>query len=234
MPDTVRSTFERCRDMDAPLCERLGALGEATRDTLPGLQEATDRLVARLRDSGVGTAAPQVGDVMPDFLLPDSTGKLVGLDDLLEAGPVALVFHRGHWCSYCRMSIDALAKANEAAKVAGLQIVAIVPDIQEFAEAFRADAHGAIPVLCDVDNGFAASLNLVVWIGDELTTLTKKAGIDLPRYQGNDSWSLPIPATFVVDRNRRIVARFVDPDYRKRMPIEDLLAAGRRAGASAR
>ncbi|WP_245431118.1 peroxiredoxin-like family protein [Rhodoplanes roseus] len=215
--------------MDAPLCDRLGALDEAIRETMPGLQEATDRLVARLRESGVGAAAPQVGDSMPDFLLPDPTGKLVDLDGLLAAGPVALVFHRGHWCSYCRLSVDALAQANDAAKAAGLQIVAIVPDVQEFAEAFQADARGAIPVLCDVDNGYAASLNLVVWIGDELMALTRQAGIDLPRYHGNDSWSLPIPAAFIVGRDRRVLARFVDPDYRKRMPIDDMLTAARRA-----
>ncbi|MDC7786121.1 redoxin domain-containing protein [Rhodoplanes sp. TEM] len=234
MSEPRRSAFECCRDMDASLCERLDALDAAFQEQFPGLQEVTDRLVARLRASGVGAAAPQVGDPMPDFLLPDCSGRLVGLDDLLEDGPVALVFHRGHWCSYCRLSVDALAEASEAARAAGLRIVAVVPDIQEFAAAFAADAHGAIPVLCDVDNGYAASLNLVVWMGDEMLALTKKAGVDLPRYQGNDSWSLPIPAAFVIGRDRRILARFVDPDYRRRMPIEDMLAAARRADAAAR
>lgn len=233
MSETRRPAFERCREMDAPLCDRLGALDEEMHAQLPGFQEATDRLVARLRDTGVGSAAPQVGDVMPDFLLPDCSGRLVGLDDLLEAGPVALVFHRGHWCSYCRLSVDALAKAAETARATGLRIVAVVPDIQEFAATFAADAHGAIPVLCDVDNGYAASLNLVVWMGDEMLTLTKKAGVDLPRYQGNDSWSLPIPAAFVIGPDRRVLARFVDPDYRRRMPIEDMLAAARRAAGAA-
>lgn len=229
MSDERRSNFERCRDMDAPLCDRLDALGATTRDISPALAEATDRLVARLRDSGVGASAPQRGDIMPDFLLPDSTGRLVSLDDLLEAGPVALVFHRGHWCPYCRLSVDALAKASEMAKAAGLQMVALVPDLQEFAQSFVTDARGALPVLCDVDNGLAASLDLVVWVGDEMMGFIKKAGIDLPRYQGNESWSLPIPAAFVVGHDRRILARFVDPDYRKRMPIEDMLTAARSA-----
>lgn len=225
MSDPDRSAFECCRDMDAPLCDRLGALDKSYRETLPVLHEVTDRLVARLRESGVGATAPQVGDLMPDFLLPDANGRLVGLDDLLATGPVALAFHRGHWCSYCRLSVDALAEARESADSAGLHMVAIVPDLQEFAQSFAADARGALPVLCDVDNGLAASLDLVVWMGDEMLALTKKAGIDLPRYQGNDSWSLPIPATFVVGRDRRILARFVDPDYRKRMSIEAMLAA---------
>ena len=56
------------------------------------------------------------------------------------------------------------------------------------------------------------------------------AGFDVAKYQGNDSWMVPIPATFVVGTDGRVKARFVDPDYRKRMAIEDLLAALRYAG----
>ncbi len=53
----------------------------------------------------------------------------------------------------------------------------------------------------------------------------RQGGRDLPAYQGNDGWLLPIPATFVVAQDRRVVARFIDPDYRHRMAVEDLLKA---------
>ncbi len=111
----------------------------------------------------------------------------------------------------------------------GGSIVAIVPERQAFAAKLKADAGLRYPVLSDMDNGYALSINLAIWVGDELQTLMGDSGRDLPRYQGNNSWTLPIPATFVVARDGRIVARFIDPDYRKRMAEEDLLAALRTA-----
>jgi len=75
-----------------------------------------------------------------------------------------------------------------------------------------------------MDNGYALSLNLAIWVGAEMQKLMADLQ-DLPAYQGNSSWMLPIPATFVVGQDGRVKARFVDPDYRKRMAIEDPLAA---------
>ncbi len=80
-----------------------------------------------------------------------------------------------------------------------------------------------------MDNGYALSLNLAIWVGAEVQELMASAGRDLPRYQGNDAWMLPIPASFVVDAEGIVRARFIDPDYRKRMAIEDLLQAVREA-----
>ena len=88
------------------------------------------------------------------------------------------------------------------------------------------------PVLTDMDNGYALSLNLAIWVGAEVQELMAASGRDLPRYQGNDSWMLPLPASFVVDAEGIVRARFIDPDYRKRMAIEDLLQAVRDAGIS--
>jgi peroxiredoxin len=82
-----------------------------------------------------------------------------------------------------------------------------------------------------MDNGYALSLNLAIWVGAEVQELMAAGGRDLPRYQGNDSWMLPLPASFVVDADGIVRARFIDPDYRKRMAIEDLLQAVRDACA---
>jgi peroxiredoxin len=76
-----------------------------------------------------------------------------------------------------------------------------------------------------MDNGYAMSLNLAIWVGAEMQHFMAKIGRMLPQYQGNDSWMLPIPATFIVGKDGRVKARFVDPDYRKRMTIEELIAA---------
>jgi peroxiredoxin len=81
------------------------------------------------------------------------------------------------------------------------------------------------PVLTDIDNGYALSLNLAVWVGEEMQKILESGGRKVPEYQGNQAWVMPIPATFVIARNGIVKARFIDPDYRKRVTVEDLLAA---------
>jgi peroxiredoxin len=222
--EELEQAFQRIAAMDASLDEQLKAFSDAARQKRPQFAEAVDRLVGRLRESGAGTSAPQPGELMPPFHLPDENGHIVSLDRLLAKGPVAVTFHRGHWCPYCRININALAHTQEKIASEGGQIVAIMPDRQQFVSELKSAAKVPFPILTDMDNGYALSLNLAIWLGAEMQKML--AGLrDLPSFQGNNSWILPIPATFVVAKDGLIRARFVDPDYRKRMAIDDLLAA---------
>jgi len=223
--EELEKDFARCRDMDASLAERLSSFASIVRLKAPQFAESVDRLVFRLKETGAGEAAPKPDEPMPEFVLPDSEGKLVGLRRLLKNGPVAVVFNRGHWCPYCRINVAALAKIQEQVKNAGGQIVAVVPDRQKFAAQLKVGAKANFPILIDMDNGYAMSLNLAIWVGQEMQAMMAAAGVNLPEYQGNDSWMIPTPATFVVDIDGLIKARHVDPDYRKRMAIEDMIAA---------
>src|SRR5205085_8040041 len=108
-------------------------------------------------------------------------------------------------------------------KALGAQTVAIMPETQAYAEKFKAEAGAPFPVLTDLDNGYALSLNLAIWLGTEIQQLLSYQ--DMASFYGNDGWVLPIPATFVVGQDGVVKARFVDPDFRRRMEIEDLLAA---------
>ena len=229
LAEALEEAFQHCRDMDASLSERLDSLAQAVRKLSPPFADAVDRLVTRLQKSGVGETAPRVGEPLPPFHLPDEAGRIVSLDALLSKGPVAVTFHRGHWCPYCRLNTNALAQAQKEVEREGSQIVAIMPDRQQFAEEFKNESNARFPILTDMDNGYALSLNLVFWVGMEMERMISAAGWDIPSYQGNTSWMLPIPATFVVDQDRRVKARFVDPDYRKRMAIDDLMMALRSA-----
>ena len=82
-------------------------------------------------------------------------------------------------------------------------------------------------MLIDADNGYAMFLNLTIWVGAEIQKMMEARRSDPPTFQGNSSWILPIPATFVIGQDGLIRARFVDPDYRNRMMISDMLAAMR-------
>jgi peroxiredoxin len=222
--ESLDQAFTRARELDASLGEQLRAFAEAARQRQPQFAEAVDRLVERLRRYGAGESAPQPGEPMPPFVLPDDTGHLVSLEQLLQQGPVAVTFHRGHWCPYCRININALAQVHGEILREGGQIVAVMPDRQKFLAELRSQSNVPFPILTDMDNGYALSLNLTIWVGAEMQKLMEPHR-DLPTFQGNSSWMLPIPATFVVGRDGLIRARFIDPDYRKPMAIADMLAA---------
>jgi peroxiredoxin len=170
---------------------------------------------------------------MPNFVLPDESGQLVSLDRLLQKGPVAVTFHRGHWCPYCRINTRALAEAQDQIAAEGGQVAAIIPDREHFTSELKVESGAPFPILTDFDNGYALSLNLAFWVGDEMQRLMTLSGWDVSRSQGSDTWLLPVPATFVVATDGTVAARFMDPDYRKRMSIEDLLAALRAARGTA-
>jgi peroxiredoxin len=222
--ESLDQVFMRARELDASLGEQLRAFADAARQRQPQFAEAVDRLVERLRRYGAGESAPRPGEPMPPFVLPDDTGHLASLVQLLQHGPIAVTFHRGHWCPYCRININALAQMHEEIAREGGQIVAIMPDRQKFVAELRSQSNVPFPILTDMDNGYALSLNLTIWVGAEMQKLMEPRR-DLPTFQGNSTWMLPIPATFVVGRDAVIRARFIDPDYRKPVAIADMLAA---------
>ena len=222
----LKQAFERLNESNLSLGDQLNAAARSVKERRPDLADAIDRMVGRLKEGGAGTQAPQVGDEMPPFHLPDEHGRLVSLDELVARGPVAVTFHRGHWCPFCRISINALVRAHEQVAATGGQIVAVMPEREQFVSDLRATSKAPFLVLTDMDNGYAMSLGLAIWVGAVMQRIIAERH-DLASYQGNDTWMVPIPATFVVGQDGRIKARFVDPDYRKRMAIEDLLAAMR-------
>lgn len=225
----LEAAVQRAGELNVPLNEKLTLVADEVRSMSTLFAEAVDRMVLRLQRNGAGDAAPAPGDPMPSFVLPDERGRLVPLESLLENGPLAISFNRGHWCPYCRLNALALAEVHDAVKDEGRGVVAIVPETRRFTAALSSEAHAGFPILTDLDNGYALSLNLAIWVGAEMERLIAGAGWDVPAYQGNDAWMLPIPATFVVGTDGLIKARYVDPDYRRRMEIDDLLGALRAA-----
>ena len=221
----LEDATDRSRDMNVPLGERLKAVADEVRRLSPEFADIVDRMVARLVANNVGQSAPKPGEPMPDFILPDEGGRLVRLTDLLDKGPVVVSFHRGHWCPYCRLNADGLAKIAPEVGSLGAQIVAISPEKGRYGAELKSYAKAPFPVLADINNGYALELNLLFWVGDEKRKAMEAGGFDIVPYQGNETWMLPIPATFIVGRDGVVKARYIDPDYRKRMDLNELLAA---------
>ena len=222
----LKQAFDQARDLDGSMSERLDVFADAMRKQHPavgGDRRSPGVAASRAR---CGDTAPKPGDVMPPFVLPDESGRLVSLKDLLATRPrgrdlpsrtlVPLLPHQ-HQHAGESAAAHRGARRPHGGDRAGPRAVR-----RRDEDRFRTSS---FPILSDMDNGYAMSLNLAIWVGDEMEEYMTGIGRSLPVYQGNESWMLPIPATFVVGRDGRIKARFVDPDYRKRMAIEELIAA---------
>lgn len=221
--DELEAAFTLARRLDLPLADRLTHVANEVRRLSPTFASQVDRFVRRIELVSAGSTAPKVGDVMPDFSLPDEQGRFVRLSELLVASPVVVAFHRGHWCPYCRLAVAALAE--QEAQLHPARIVAISAETQGYSARLKAEAGAVFPLLTDFAAGYALSLGLAVAVDDQMAAMIAGAGWDVPRYQGIAGWVLPIPALFVVAQDGLITARHVDPDYRRRVDIETVAAA---------
>lgn len=208
--------------MDGPLWQRLEAFADAQRTFGSSFADAFQLMAGRFERGEVGLDAPKLGDKMADFLLPDQKGRLTRLAELTERGPVVVSFNRGHWCPFCRIELTALAQAHEEFATLGAQIVSIMPDRQAFIGRLPREVTRKLTILCDIDNAYALSLGLAMWVGDELQAMMIEHGVSLEDAQGNPAWLVPVPATFVLAKGGLIIACKVEPDFRQRLDIEDI------------
>ena len=223
--ERLRQAFLLCRDMEGSLRERLEAYAAAGRDIFPAYSEAVDRLVERLKQNGGGESAPQPGEAMPPFMLPDQDGRIVRLEALISDGPLVVSFNRGHWCPFCRIELEAFDRAHAELLELGARVVSIMPDRQPFTRELAARLRNPLTILSDIDNDYALALGLAMWVGTDIKNLLVDDGTMLPHFQGSSAWVLPLPATFVLRRDSRVAARYVNPDFRERMEISAVLAA---------
>jgi peroxiredoxin len=226
----LAEAFLMADHLEAPLPQRLKLYLGQSRALLPQLEATYDQLVARIADTvRASNQVPAVGEVLPDFCMTDSQGKLVELAALLDKAPHVISFNRGAWCDYCGLELRSLARAYPEIVAAGGDVVSIVPETAKYARNLQATRGVPFRVLTDMDLGYALSLGLVFWVGQKVMDMYRGFGIDLAQFQGNGGWFLPIPATLVVGRDGLVKARFVDPDFRHRMPTEDIVEAVREA-----
>ena len=225
LEEALAEAFDKADALEAPLDARLEFYLGESRKLLPDLESTYDDLVARIQANGADILVPAVGERLPDFLMTDSEGHLVDLASLLRRGPLVISFNRGPWCDYCGLELHALARAYPQIVAAGGEVVSIVPETARYAKVLQQTRDLPFRVLTDLDLAYALSLGLVFWVGDKIKETYRQFGIDLEQFQGNGGWLLPIPATLVVSKDGCVKARFVDPDFRHRMKIEDIQRA---------
>ena len=164
------------------------------------------------------------GDVAPDFALPNSQGEEVALHALLNKGSVVIAFYRGTWCPYCNRELRALQNYLEDIQKKGATLVAISPQKPDFTLSTVEKRNLTFEVLSDVGNKIARKFKLTYRMPVVERGFFHATGHrSLEKYNGDDSYELPLPATYVVDQSGVIVYAFVNHDFRKRMPAKELL-----------
>jgi peroxiredoxin len=190
----------------------------------PEISAAYDVFVRHLGALDAGEIGPKVGERMPSFVLPDENGQLVSSESVLKSGPAVISFNRGHWCPYCKIVLRSLAGEFARIRDLGASVVAIMPDTAQFTSDYRRDNDLPFPILSDIDLGYSLSLGLIFWVGPEVERLYREAGIELDIYHGNQSYFLPIAATFIVGQDGIVRARQVNLEFRERMEPETIVA----------
>lgn len=195
--------------------------------------ETMHRATAELINSGAAQRALKAGDTMPAFTLDDAEGKPVSSADLLRQGPLVVTFYRGVWCPYCNMDLQALQAALPAVQEAGASLVAISPQLAANSRKAVRQNSLTFPILSDSHNDVAAAFGLRFELQDYLVDLYKSLKNELPAFNGDASWTLPMPARYVVAQDGTIVYAEVNPDYTRRPEPSDMLPAIAQAVARA-
>ncbi|MFK4065730.1 peroxiredoxin-like family protein [Streptomyces sp. NPDC029674] len=191
----------------------------------PDVLEVMDRAAAELAASGLAERALTVGAPAPRFTLPSATGQEVSLEALLAEGPVVLTFYRGAWCPYCNLALRALQQHQGDFAARGARLVAVSPQIPDETLSLTEKEQLGFDVLSDIGSDVAEQYGVAFDLSDELGALYDRLGFDLDRVNDGHARTLPLPATYVIDRSGTVRWAFVDTDYTVRAEPSDILNA---------
>lgn len=195
----------------------------------PVMERATAELIA----TGQAGRAIKAGDRAPQFTLRDQDNNEVSSVELLKKGPLVVTFYRGVWCPYCNMELQAMNEALPTLQSYGANLVAISPQSPVNSRKSVRNNELNFPVLSDVGNEVADAFGLRFTLPDYLVELYKNLKNDLPSFNGDPSWTLPMPARYVIGTDGLVLYSEVNPDYTHRPEPEELFPVLQKAAAKA-
>ncbi|MDE3201247.1 MAG: AhpC/TSA family protein [Acidobacteriota bacterium] len=209
-----------------PLQDQLDEITSNTRGLVqPERLAVSERAVEELFTTGIEERILPVGATAPEFALKDAANKLVRSVDLLELGPLIVKFYRGRWCPYCMTELEAWRDAYGRIREHGALMVAIGPQLARQSD-FMIGQHGLpFPVLTDVDNKVAEQFGLVYTVPEYHRDYYKSILVNIPFVNGDQSWRLPLPATYVIAKDRKVLFAEAHADFRVRPEPEEALEA---------
>ncbi len=169
--------------------------------------------------------AVKKGDVLKDATLVDVSNNQVNIHSFLEEGPLVVSFYRGGWCPYCNVELKALQDVLPQIKKLGANLIAITPETPDNSLTTSEKNELSFAVLSDIDNKYAKQLGLVFQMPEDLREVYHKFDIDVPKHNQNDDYELPLPATYVVNKQGEIIVSFLPEDYTERLDPEAIIEA---------
>lgn len=207
--------------------------GKAPYFAPPAIHPIMERATAELVDSGQAGHALKAGDLAPSFTLNDPEGKPVSSADLLAKGPLIISFYRGVWCPYCNFELQALQETLAQFQALGANLVAISPQTAANSRKSQRQNKLDFPILSDTHNDVAAAFGLRFALPDYLVDLYKNLKNDLPAFNDDPAWTLPMPARYIIGQNGVIAYAEVNPDYTRRPEPDSMLPVLQRLLANA-
>ena len=199
-------------------------LGSITASIPEAIGARIDVGVADIDESGVAPGLA-IGDRAPNFTLPDALGQPITLADLLNQGPVVATFYRGEWCPYCNVQLRGLEATLARVRELDASLVAISPQAADHSLTLTEKNELTYPVLSDLDQEVIRAYRVQFTLGGDLEDLQVNVFQNDPATQNADhTRSLPVPATFVIDRDGVVAAAFVSADWRYRPEPADIIA----------
>lgn len=176
-----------------------------------------------LLNSGIVDQALKTGDKIPHFALPNATEQTIQINSILATGPVVLSFYRGGWCPYCNLELAALQQIMPDLKAQCANLVAISPQSPDHSLSTVEKHNLSFQVLSDLGNQVSRQFGLVFTVPEKLRPVYQQLGIDLPEYNGDQLFELPLPATYIVNSDGEIVYDFINADYKQRLDPTKIL-----------
>jgi peroxiredoxin len=208
------------------LQQELMAKKEELEGLLPAqFQESFLRAVRDLQEQQLRKNALTVGDWAPDFALKTPNGQLLEPASWLRTGPLVVTFYLGSWSPYCVLQLKAFQRQLFQIRGLGGQLVAISPESAESGLATSLVHRLQYPLLSDRGGAVAKQFGLQFTVPEYLRIVYDRLGVDLPAHNRDDSFALPLPATFVIDQEGRIAYAYVQEDFSQRASIRDILTA---------
>jgi peroxiredoxin len=197
--------------------------GKAPYFAPPEIHPIMERATAELVASGQAERALKAGDRAPVFTLNDPEGHPISSAELLTKGPLIISFYRGVWCPYCNLELQALQEALPQFQELGASLVAISPQVAANSRKSQRQNKLSFPILSDTRNDVAAAFGLRFTLPGYLVELYKNLKNDLPAFNGDPSWTLPMPARYVIGQDGIIAYADINPDYTHRPEPESML-----------
>lgn len=183
------------------LQNELDRITEQTRNLVqPDRLALSERAIAELFASGIEDRLLQPGAAAPAFALPDVNGKLVRSEDLLALGPLVVSFFRGRWCPYCVTELEAWRDLFPALRERGALLVAISPQTVRQSEFTMSQYQLPFPLLRDDSSQLAEAFGAAYSVTPYMQTYYRSILVNIPFINGESSWRLPVPATFLIDQ----------------------------------